>query len=140
MNLLLAYDGSPNAARAAQEAARLAGALKASVQIAYVVPPLLPMVNEYAVTDFGEIEVHRLAQGVALVEAQAAVLRRQGLEVTTTVEEGPPAERLTHLAAAEDVGYVVIGASGHGIVARAFLGSVVFRLLHLCPKPLVVVR
>jgi nucleotide-binding universal stress UspA family protein len=38
------------------------------------------------------------------------------------------------------VDLVVAGSRGQGAVARALLGSVSDRLVHLCPKPILVVH
>jgi nucleotide-binding universal stress UspA family protein len=35
---------------------------------------------------------------------------------------------------------VVAGSTGKGAIARIFLGSVIARLLDVCPKPVLVVR
>jgi len=43
-------------------------------------------------------------------------------------------------AAAPDVSLVVVGSRGQGAVARVLLGSVSDRLVHVCPKPILVVH
>jgi len=61
------------------------------------------------------------------------------VEVSTTVLFGAPAESIAEEAAAADVG-MVVGSRGHGAVARVFLGSVSDWLVHISPKPVLVVR
>jgi nucleotide-binding universal stress UspA family protein len=62
------------------------------------------------------------------------------VEIDTKVLSGPPAETISEAAAAPDVDLVVAGSRGQGAVARALLGSVTDRLVHVCPKPILVVH
>jgi nucleotide-binding universal stress UspA family protein len=53
---------------------------------------------------------------------------------------GSPAEAIADLALEEHVWGVAIGAKGHGALGRVLLGSTADRLVHICHKPVLVVR
>jgi nucleotide-binding universal stress UspA family protein len=62
------------------------------------------------------------------------------VQAETSVLSGSPAETLAEAAAAPDVDLVVLGSRGRGAVARVLLGSVSDRLIHISPKPVLVVH
>ena len=139
MKVLVAFDGSAGSKRALAQAVQLARRFDASLTLAYVVPPMLPVLGDYSGVRI-ELQERMRKDGERLVEEQAAVLRQDGLRADTVVREGPPAEQLVELSKDAEVGYVVVGASGHGVLAHALLGSVVSKLLHLCTRPVLVVH
>jgi nucleotide-binding universal stress UspA family protein len=61
-----------------------------------------------------------------------------GVDLTTTVERGNPAETLA--AKAKGAAMVVVGSHGHGGFAGMLLGSTTNQLLHHAPAPVVVVH
>jgi len=81
-----------------------------------------------------------LAQYLQTMEDARRALDVPGLAISTAVLFGSPAECIAEQAAAPGVGMVVVGSRGHGAVARVFLGSVSDRLVHICPKPVLVVH
>ncbi|HEX9241871.1 MAG TPA: universal stress protein, partial [Anaeromyxobacter sp.] len=105
----------------------------------HVVPKLLLPPDVYGLT-IAEVEKEHRAYADKLLERAVASLDEAGLEVSTTVLYGSPAESIAEEGAAADVGMIVIGSRGHGAVARMFLGSVSDRLIHISPKPVLVVH
>jgi nucleotide-binding universal stress UspA family protein len=85
-----------------------------------------------------EVEREQRAHADRVLHAALAALGGAGVEVDTRVLSGPPAETLAEAAAEVDL--VVAGSRGQGAVARALLGSVSDRLVHLCPKPILIVH
>lgn len=61
------------------------------------------------------------------------------VKVRLSVKNGRPVEVLRQAAAEPDVGLVVVGSRGHGLLAELVLGSVSHGLTHVCPKPVVIV-
>jgi nucleotide-binding universal stress UspA family protein len=79
-------------------------------------------------------------------EASPALMRQkesleaQGIEVTTEMHLGIPARTLNELAERHAVDAVLIGSRGRGILQRAVLGSVAFKLLQTVQKPVLLAR
>jgi len=137
--ILVAIDGSEPAARGARLAADIAVRFGARLTLLYVVPRLLLPPDVYGLT-VEEVEREHRAHAERILQAALASLGGAGVEIDSQVLAGPPAEILAEAATAPDVGLVVVGSRGQGAVARVLLGSVSDRLVHVCPKPILVVH
>ncbi|MHB8873058.1 MAG: universal stress protein [Myxococcaceae bacterium] len=138
--ILVAVDGSESSLHAARLAAELAAKLGARLTLAYAcVPMVYPA--ETAWVPVADVERAAEAHGQEVLKAAVAALREQGFEASTLIVHGPAAETLADAAKVdEDIGLVAVGSRGRGAVARVLLGSVADRLVHICPKPVLVVR
>ncbi|GAA3586422.1 universal stress protein [Streptomyces osmaniensis] len=88
--------------------------------------------------DAGEdTQAQWVRDGLAEV-ARGVAERHPGLEVTTDVVEGPPAETL--IAAASESEMLVLGSRGHGRVVGFLLGSVGQQVISGATRPVVRVR
>jgi nucleotide-binding universal stress UspA family protein len=137
--ILVGVDGSEASMKAAQLAAEIAIRFGARVTLAYVVPRLLLPPDAYGLT-VADVEQEHRVFGEKLLAHALTRLGESGVQVDTVVLTGPPAEGLAESAQAIDVDLVVVGSRGRGAVARMLLGSVTDRLVHICPKPVLVVR
>jgi nucleotide-binding universal stress UspA family protein len=137
--VLVAVDGSDSSLKAARMALEVATRFGARITLVHVVPKLLLPPDAYGLT-IAEVEKEHRAYAERLLGQTLAQLTLGGMEPTKTILYGSPAEAIAEEAAASDVGLVVIGSRGHGAVARVFLGSVSDRLVHISPKPVLVVR
>ncbi len=137
--ILVAVDGSEQALKAARMGADVAVRFGAKLTLVHVVPKLLLPPDVYGLT-LAEVEKEHRAYADRLLEKAVESLEEPGLDVSTAVLYGSPAEAIAEQAAAEDVGMIVVGNRGHGAVARMFLGSVSDRLVHISPKPVLVVH
>ena len=138
-SILVAVDGSPHSLQGVREAAALSKALSARLELVNVLPPVLLAPSVYAETIAKVEEGNRQAASEVLAAAKK-VAAECGAEADTVMVTGAPAEALADLAQADRVWGVVIGAKGHGAVKRILLGSITDRLVHICPKPVLVVR
>lgn len=131
--ILAALDGSEPSLHAARTAAELARATGAELTLAYVLRPvLLPMeVPEVMQKAWLESEESHGKQVLA-----SAAEKLGGAK--TVVLSGDPGAALVEEAARHDL--VVVGSRGRGAAARVLLGSVSDRVVHLSPKPVLVVR
>jgi nucleotide-binding universal stress UspA family protein len=137
--VLVAVDGSEAAVRAARMGADVAARFGARVTLVYVVPRLLLPPDVYGLT-VEEVEREQSSHGQEVLRSALAALAGAGVELDSTVLSGPPAETLAEAAAAPDVDLVVVGSRGQGAVKRMLLGSVSDRLVHICPRPILVVH
>jgi nucleotide-binding universal stress UspA family protein len=137
-NIVVAYDGSPPARRALAFAEELAGAFRSSLTLVHVVHvPVTP--PEAALAGWAELLAAEQRAGEALVDEAVQASRKKGFQARAQLVVGAPAEQLAEAAAGPEVDLVVAGTTGKGAMARMLLGSVTTRLLHISPKPVLVV-
>ncbi|GBD35856.1 Putative universal stress protein [bacterium HR36] len=131
--ILVATDFSASADEAWQVACQLARATKARLLVLHVIPP---QVAGYEAVLQG-LPVTQYRQ-----QAERAIQKYQCAEIPVErrLEEGEPVE--TILRVARDIGAdcIVVGAHGHGWVARMLLGGVAERILRRAPGLVLVVQ
>lgn len=138
-SILVAVDGSASSDKGVSQAAELAKAMGAKLELVHVVKPVLLATSAYAEAIAKLDEANRLESQEVLGAAKKIALAA-GVVADGIALDGAPAEAIADLAQAEQVWGVVIGAKGHSAVSRVLLGSVADRLVHICSKPVLVVR
>jgi nucleotide-binding universal stress UspA family protein len=125
------YDGSPTSARTVGVAADWARRLGATLWITQVVEPVAP--------DPATVPGSDVVEGAA-VGRLGGDLRATGLDAQWDVLHGHhPADSLAEWAARHRPALLVVGSHGRSGFDRKGLGSVVGRLIHEAPCPLLVV-
>ena len=137
--ILVAVDGSEPSLHAAKLAGELASKLGARLTLAYAAVPMV-YPAETAWVPVNEVERATEAHGQEILKQAAAALHELGIETSTLILHGPAAETIADAVKAEDIDLVAVGSRGRGAVARVLLGSVADRLVHICTKPVLVVR
>lgn len=137
--ILVAVDGSAHALKGVRWAAELAQPLGLTVDLVYVSFPNLLPPTVYA-RIIADIEAAETAFAERVFAAAEASVKDLGVKCLRTRGTGGPAEIIADLSSAEGVWGVVIGAQGHNAFSRVMLGSVADRVVHICPKPVVVIR
>lgn len=133
--ILVAVDGSDASLHAVRAAATIARGLGSQITLAHVVPPtFVPPEVPFGVQPWTEEAVKA---GEKLLEAAA---KDAGLTVERMNVTGSPAERLAEIADSGNFDLVVVGSKGRGAVSRVLIGSVTDRLVHICTRPVLVVR
>lgn len=139
--ILLATDGSPSAAHAAEEAIELATATGRPLRIVTAWrPPITAAIGYGTVSLPAEIIDAERQYATHVAETAAEQARAAGAQVTFHVREGDPADAVCAEAAECAAGLIVIGAHGWGPVHRMLFGSVSMRVLHEAPCGVLVVR
>lgn len=135
--LLVATDGSSDAEAALSHAVGLAASAGATLHVVSVVETRTAYDN--AIIDPEEVRENLRADARETLDRAEAVAADAGIECHTTVEEGPPPERI--LAVIDDVGAdaVVVGATGRSGFKRLVLGGTAEQLLESAPVPVIVI-
>jgi nucleotide-binding universal stress UspA family protein len=134
--LLTAMDGSDASMHAARKALEIADAMGADVTLAHVVPfVFLPAEVPF---DTGALADQALKAGELLLTQAASELGRPSL--ARICLRGSPAEALAESAEQGGFDLLVVGSKGRGAVSRVLLGSTSDRVVHICHKPVLVVR
>ncbi len=134
--LLVAVDGSPHALGGVKWAADTARAMGLAIELVYVSRPNLLPPASYE----GALRELEAAETAHAEQVFAAAERAAGASCVRTRATGSPAQAIADLCAIDGVWAVVIGAKGHNALSRMLVGSVADQLVHLCSKPVVVVR
>jgi nucleotide-binding universal stress UspA family protein len=132
--VVVGYDGSDRARKAADAARRIARP-GASVTVVYAhrVPP------ELKYYEFFQDVVAELERGAQeTVESARDAFEGADLDVRYEAREGRAAEVLAEVAQEHGAELIVMGSRGHGRM-RAAVGSAVLDLLHNAPCPVLVV-
>jgi nucleotide-binding universal stress UspA family protein len=134
--ILLATDGSEDSVAATDHAMNLA-ASGATIHAVSVVETRTAYDN--AIVDPEEVRENLRRDAREALDAVEEAASEAGVDCETTVDEGPPPERL--LAQVEQTGadVVVLGATGRSGFKRLVLGSTTEHLLSESPVPVVVV-
>lgn len=132
--IVVGFDGTDGARAALDEASRLAAELGLAVHVVF----------SFSTGRLGG-ELRDLDAAVAdraitvLAEGERRA-RAGGTQVTTAFRRQDPAEGLIDAADELDARYVVVGSYGERPLKSALVGSTPTRLLHLCERPVLVVR
>lgn len=130
--ILVAVDGSPDAAAALERAATLARDQNALITLLMVAP--------------GPAGAPPVGEGLEPVDYYAKIMREatdslpEDVGVRTRIEHGDPATTILELASSEDHDLIVMGSHGHGRIHRALLGSVSEGVLRKSAVPLMLMR
>jgi nucleotide-binding universal stress UspA family protein len=147
--ILLATDGSEDAAFAARTAVNLANKTGSELHVVYVeeVPRRLSTSESRSLEgmidpEFEEqMRQHAQAAASQLLEEQVQKIMEAGGEIARAHPRfGRPYAEIVHLAEELDAGIVVVGSQGESGVRRALLGSVSDSVVRHAHCPVLVVR
>jgi nucleotide-binding universal stress UspA family protein len=135
--ILIAIDGEPIAAHAAEMGFELAQSLGAEVALIYGVDPNLAYAPQSGVSSSQLIaEAERDGRRLLASVAQHSTLQSRPLEF---VQSGKPSAEIVKAAAEWPADLIVIGSHGRRGIERALLGSVAEAVLRHAPCPVLVV-
>jgi nucleotide-binding universal stress UspA family protein len=128
---LVAIDGSDHAQRAVAEAADLVAQISGAMLHLVNIQPWLS--KEAAETGLAE-------RGWQACAEARALLTTKGLPWRLDVAMGPTAEHIVAIAQRLGCGHIVIGSRGLGAAENLLIGSVAYKVIHLSPVSVLVVR
>lgn len=136
-DILLPTDGSDSSAAVVDHAAAVATGHDATVHVLYVVDDRAFLTLADDLRD--EVRTELEAEGDAATIAAREALAAAGVEATTAVREGDPAEEI--LAAVEERGIDIVTMGTHGANYRqSMVGSVSARVVAESTVPVMTVR
>jgi nucleotide-binding universal stress UspA family protein len=137
--ILVGVDGSEASLHAARMAAELASKTDARLVLVHAVfPNLLPPAVYPDLLK--QLEQEERAQADKILSDVVDRAGLASLNPERMISMGAAAEVLADAAEAEDVWMVVVGSHGRGAAMRVLVGSVADRLIHICKKPVLVMR
>lgn len=134
--ILVAMDGSDAAMHAARVALDLADRNEGSLTLVYAVP--FVVVPTDIPFDAGQFAAEAQTAGEQLLADAAKTLGRP--ELARQCLKGSAGDAISELAERENFDLVVVGSKGHNALTRVLIGSVTDRVVHVCKKPVLVVR
>ncbi len=118
-NILLAFDGSTHAQKAARLAADLARQYQAALCVVHTYDP----VPDYLGEPYLQEVISRRTEAADRVMEQVQALLGELPKVETEVLEGPAAEAILRVAQVRQVDLIVMGTRGLGQLSGLLLGS-----------------
>ena len=144
--ILVATDGSEEAALALTTAADLSKSTNSELHVAYVFPTAVqrPFPNPVLARPADEME-HELEEAMhqaqEFLDKQVEKVKGEGVEVAEThLVRGRPDREIVHLSEEIGAGLIVMGSRGLGGVRRALMGSVSDSVVRHAHCPVLIVR
>ena len=135
--ILLAIDGSDDAAEATRYAQELALRDDAQVFVVHVIASApIYMGDPWQ----QEVISHNVAEGEKVTEPVAKQLREAGVDVVVEMLEGSPADGILRVADVRKPDLIVMGSRGHSDLTSLLLGSVSHRVLAHARAPVLITK
>ena len=143
--ILLATDGSTEAARAARMATKLSESLDSELHVAYVEPVQqiygVPEATFHDPEFWDDVRSRAEEESRQKLDEQVEEIEKSGVEVAGTHAGVGRADAIVvRLAEEIGVGLVVVGSRGHGPIKRVLMGSVSTGVVHHAHGSVLVVR
>lgn len=139
MKILVALDGSEHSRVSVPAAIRLAVGWQADIELVSIMD-LGYYSTELGLQPPGNVVDEQLRYLGRELAEQQAVVQARGVKVTTFLEEGPAAQRILTRAADTRADLVVMAPHQRSAAHHVLVGSVVDKVLHHAPCPVLVVR
>lgn len=141
--ILLATDGSAEAASATETAVELSKGTGSEVHLVYVLPAPAQLIGHHLYSNEMRESVIERAEAEArdFLEEQARRIESDGGKLAEThLGSGEPDKEILRLAETLDAGLIVIGSRGLGAIGRTLMGSVSDAVVRHAHCPVFVVR
>ena len=141
--IVVGTDGSETAAEAVRQAVDLAKLASAQLSIVSAYEPISKRRVEGEALDAPadvQYEIGPREDVNLVLDAAAAVARKEGIEVQTHPVEADPAEAILNVAEETNADLIVVGNKGMTGARRFLLGSVPNNVSHHAPCSVIIVR
>jgi nucleotide-binding universal stress UspA family protein len=142
MRVLLATDGSEDAALAARAATEISGGIDAELHVVHVLPQFPRYAFPGVTPELYSYVLDRTDQETRdLLDEQVRHIEDSGGRVVEThTKRGPAVDEILDLAQELGVGLITLGSRGLGPLKNLVLGSVSEGVVHHAPCPVLVLR
>ena len=125
-----------------KKAIELAKRDRATIELLYVMTPILPMASDAYVSPRTYDELTAAATDSARKKLEGLVkqARAAGVKANSTIVTGAPADRIVKAARVKRANLIVMGTHGRTGVSRFLIGSVASRVIATSPCPVLTVR
>jgi nucleotide-binding universal stress UspA family protein len=142
-SIVVGTDGSETATEAVRQAAELAGAVGAKLELVSAYAPVsqqrlseerrqAPEDLQWAINPREDVD--------ATLEAAASIGAEAGVEVNVYPRQGDPADAILDVAEEQDADLIVVGNKGMTGAKRFLLGSVPNKVSHHAPCSVLIIR
>jgi nucleotide-binding universal stress UspA family protein len=142
-SIVVGTDGSETATKAVRQAAELARAVGAKLELVSAYEPVpaqrlsderrqAPEDLQWAINPREDVD--------ATLEAAATVAREAGVEVAVYARQGDPADAILDVAEEREADLIVVGNKGMTGAKRFLLGSVPNKVSHHAPCSVLIIR
>lgn len=134
--ILVALENSPADKNLLPHIEKLALLLKSEILLVHVA-------EGWAARHFNELllkESEEMIQDRNYLEDRAKELEQKGIQVSTYLALGEPAEEILNTAKREKCDLIAMTSHGHRFLADLFLGSTIEEVRHQAPVPILVVN
>jgi nucleotide-binding universal stress UspA family protein len=137
--ILLAFDGSVHAHRAADYVLKLAKDNNAEVEIVTVREPMPPQ-GSRVVYDRKEMDKQIQENAQKIVQQAEDKFQGTGITYVSKILKGDPADAICKVAEEDQITEIVMGSRGVNPISRFLLGSVSSKVLNYSPCTVVIVK
>ncbi len=138
--ILIATDGSENAAKAASYAVNIAKSTGAEVHALYVISTENAVTTRTVMGWSKEFEEQLASRGTDALDYVETIGRKAGVKVQTVFLRGIPAERILYYSEENGMDLIVMGTKGFTGVKRFLIGSVSEKVLRYSKVPVMIIR
>ena len=139
--IVVAYDSSTNSKNALKLAAEIAQTIGAEISLVSVVDNHFHSYKgELGAREFEKIQQASNELGKEMIESGVKLAQELGIEVTTALLSGKPADELLNYAQAENAYMIVVGPRGLGGLKGVLLGSVTQKILNQSSIPVAIAK
>lgn len=138
--ILAPLDGSDTGEAALHHVVELARKTGASIILFHVIPEVHTVESRILGKEFNKFVRAMHEAGQEYLDKVATRIAEKGIEVTTKIAHGDPAETIVDTAVIEKVDLIAMSTHGRSGIARWLLGSVADKIIHESKLPLWLVR
>lgn len=138
--ILVAVDGSEHSKRAVHEAINYGQCFDSEIT-------LLNIIKAISTMHYSQMKPPTIEDNEELTRAGQAILQEalsevdvSGIEVSTKIKYGNPADEILQEAEEGNYDLIVMGSRGLGVFSRSFLGSVSNKVLHHTDTDALIIR